>query len=323
MLSITARPGTSLSPRGDAAPIVPARLLRGGHPANRRREITTAYLLLIPAFAFVFGVLAYPLAWSIGLSLTDASVVRTTTRFVGLANYAAFLGDPAFWRATVNTLGYLVLTSVFKMAVGVAIALALARPFPGRALVFLAAFLPWAYPAGLGAVGWYWFITPPLRSDYSMMVTHLQGVFDAWLGPGTWGFLSLILFNIWRGGSFVGVFLLAALNGIPQDLFDYAALEVKSGWRRFWLVAVPLLRPFLALATFLSLVSAVADLGNVWELSGFRDVYPIVWTQSFMLALVTGSWGRAAALSLILLPVLFAILFVCYRLFDPLEDDAA
>ncbi len=322
MLSITAGPRTSVS-RQHEAPALAARLLGGRQPANRRREIATAYLLLIPAFVFVFGVLAYPLAWSIGLSLTDASVVRTTTRFVGLANYTAFLRDPAFWRATIDTLGYLVLTSTLKMVVGVAIALALARPFPGRALVFLAAFLPWAYPAGLGAVGWYWFITPPLRSDYSLVVTHLQAVFDAWLGPGTWGFLSLVLFNIWRGGSFVGVFLLAALNGIPQDLFDYAALEVKSGWRRLWLVTVPLLRPFLALATFLSLVSAVADLGNVWELSGFRDVYPIVWTQSFMLALVTGSWGKAAALSLMLLPVLFAILFVCYRVFDPLEDDVA
>ncbi|HKX18954.1 MAG TPA: sugar ABC transporter permease [bacterium] len=293
-------------------------------PSGRRqREIRAAWLLLAPAVLLVLGVLAYPLGWLFGTSLTDSFVLNTTTRFVGVANYAALLGDPGFWRATADTLGYLAVSSVLKMAVGVGIALALARPFPGRPLVFIAAFLPWAYPGGLGAVGWYWFMLPPLHSSYAAAMSNLRFAFDGALGYGAWGFLSLLLFNIWRGGSFVGIFLLAALNGIPQDLFDYAALEVRSPWRTFWMVTVPLLRPFLALATFLSLVSAVVDLGNVFELSGYRDVYPVVWTLADQLAITGGQWGRAAALSLILLPVLILILFTCYRVFDPLEEDPA
>lgn len=289
---------------------------------RRRHEIRVAYLLLAPAALLVLGVLAYPLAWLFATSLTDSFVLNTTTRFIGLANYLALLEDPGFWRATAITLGYLVTSSILKMAVGVGIALALARPFPGRALVFIAAFLPWAYPGGLGAVGWYWFLLPPLHSTFAGAVSNLHFAVDTALGYGAWGFLSLLGFNVWRGGSFVAIFLLAALNGIPQDLFDYAALEVRSPWRKFRLVTVPLLRPFLALATFLSLVSAVVDLGNVYELSGYRDVYPVVWTLADHLAITGGQWGRAAALSLILLPVLALILFVCYRYFDPLEDDA-
>lgn len=290
--------------------------------AARRREIGVGYLLLAPAVLLVLGVLAYPLAWLFRISLTDSFVLNTTTHFIGLGNYAALVRDPDFWRATADTLGYLVVTAVLKMTVGVGIALLLARPFPGRPLVFIAAFLPWAYPGGLGAVGWYWFMLPPLHSSYAAAMNNAYFAIDNALGAGAWGFISLIAFNVWRGGSFVGIFLLAALNGIPQDLFDYAALEVRNPWRKFWFVTVPLLRPFLALATFLSLVSAVVDLGNVFELSGYRDVYPIVWTLADHLAITGGQWGRAAALSLILLPVLLLILFVCYRLFDPLEEDS-
>jgi multiple sugar transport system permease protein len=299
----------------------PGRALEGRAPARRRREITAAYLLLAPAAVLVFGVLAYPLAWEVWLSLTNRVVREPSTSFVGLSNYAAFLRDADFWRATANTLGYLGLTTVLKLAVGVGVALLLARPFPGRPLVFMAAFLPWAYPGGLALVGWYWFMLPPLHTAYSVAMSDLRFFVDGWLGDGTWRFLSLVVFNMWRGGSFVGILLLAALNGIPQDLFDYASLEVRSLWRKFWMVTVPLLRPFLALAAFLSLASAVADLGNVYMLSGLRITYPLVWTQAFHLAIIGGQWGKAAALSLILLPVLALILFVCYRLFEPLEED--
>lgn len=298
-------------------PVVRRGVIRG------QRDARIGYLLLAPAVILVLGVLAYPMAWHVWLSLTDFAVNETTPKFVGLSNYVVFLRDVGFWRETVNTLGYLVVTAVVKMALGVGIALALARPFPGRTLVFLAAFLPWAYPGGLGAVGWYWFMLPPLRSSFAVTMGNLHYFFDTLLGPGTWGFVSLVTFNVWRGGSFVGIFLLAAMNGIPQDLFDYADLEARGAWRKFWLVTVPLLRPYLALATFLSLTGAVVDLGNVWELSGFRNVYPIVWTDAFHLALNGGLWGKAAALSLILLPVLILILFVCYRYFEPLEEDLA
>ncbi len=308
--------------------VAPGPPARTGEQDPRRtaaapREKRIGYLLIAPAVLLVFGVLAYPLAWTVWLSLTDASVLRGPAHFAGLSNYAGFLRDPEFWPAAAGTLGYLAVTAVLKMALGVGIALLLARPYPGRPIVFIAAFLPWAYPGGLGAVGWWWLFTPPLHSAYSGTMGTLRYFVEGPLGVGAWGFLSLVAFNVWRGGSFVGIFLLAALNGIPQDLFDYAALEVKRGWRKFWLVTVPLLRPFLALATFLSLTAAVVDLGNVWEISGFRDVYPIVWTQAFHLAIIGGQWGKAAALSLILMPALLLILFLCYHFFDPLEEDAA
>ena len=288
---------------------------------RRRREIRLAYLLLAPAALLVFGVMAYPLGWQLWSSLTDAPVGGAPPHFVGLANYGALVGNPEFWHAVAVTLAYVGITTVLKLVIGVAMGMGLARPFPGRALAFIAAFLPWAYPAGPAEIGWFWFLQPPIPAAYGNFMAHWRVLFDNTLGFGTWGFLGVILLNVWRGGSFVGIFLLAARNGIPDQLFEYAALEARSAWQMFWAVTVPLLRPFLALATFLTLTSAVADLSNLWMQSGQRDVYPVVWSEASRLALNGGLFGRASAETLILLPALVAILLMCYRLFEPLEED--
>ena len=293
-----------------------------GESRRRRREISISYILCAPAVLLVLAVTAYPLAWQVWVSLTDRSVQTTSAAYVGLRNYLLLIDDPAFWTAAQHTVLYLVATAVLKLAIGVLVALVLASPFRGRPLVFLAAFLPWAYPGGVALIGWERFMSPPVHTAYSELIARAGALIDARVGGGTWGFLSLIVFNVWRGGSFVGVFLLAGLNAQPQALLDYARLEASSAWRRFWLVMVPLLHPFLALAAFLSLTTAVADLANVWAQTGGRDTYAIVWTSSFRDALIGGQWGKAAALSLALMPALAVMLLACYRLFEPLEEGS-
>ena len=117
--------------------------------------------------------------------------------------------------------------------------------------------------------------------------------------------------------------LLAGINAIPPELFEYALLESKSAWRRFRLVTVPLLKPVLALAVFLSLTSAFADLANVWMLTGGRIVFPVIGTHAYWLAIKAGQFGPGSALSLMLVPFLFGVLLVLFRFFDPPSPKAA
>ena len=92
--------------------------------------------------------------------------------------------------------------------------------------------------------------------------------------------------------------------------------QENSGWRRFWHVTVPVLRPFLALALFLSLTGAFWDLTNVWSLTGGRVAFPVITTQAYWLAVFGAQFGPAAALSLTLVPPLLVVLIVLFRLFD-------
>jgi len=290
----------------------------------RAREIATAYALLTPTLLLLSLVLAYPLAWEVWISLTNFSPLNDgPTAFVGVANYRHLLSTEEFWRSATVTIVYAVVTSAAKLALGIGFALLLARPFRGRALVFLAIFLPWAYPASVSVIGWYWTLSPPIPTAYSVFMGTMKYAVDGAFGGGAWAFLSVILFNIWRGSSFIGVFLLAGINAIPPELFEEALLESKSRWQRFWLVTVPLLKPFIALAIFLSLTTAFADLANVWMLTAGRIVFPVVGTHAYWLAIKGGQYGPAAALSLMLVPVLLATLLVLFRIFDSPEATHA
>jgi len=290
----------------------------------RRRDIRLAYVLLSPTLLLLLTVLAYPVARELWTSLTDLSPLKESPpAFVGLANYRRFLAQREFWHAATVTVVYAAVTSVVKLGLGVGFALLLARPFRGRGLVFLAIFLPWAYPAGVSVIGWYWSLNPPTVNTYTAFMGFLKYNIDSVFGSGAWAFLSVILFNVWRGSSFVGVLLLAGINAIPPELFECALLESKTPLRRFRLVTGPLLKPFLALAAFLSLTSAFADLANVWMLTGGRIVFPVIGTHAYWLAIKAGQFGPASALSLTLVPFLLGILFLLFRLFDPPEREAA
>lgn len=309
-----------------ALPPVPARSGPGARSSSNRRrwEVLFAYLLTLPAFLLVVGLLAYPIAWQGWTSLTNRSVLLDgPPSFVGLDNYVRLLTDEEYWKAAAHTAAYLAITTVAKLVVGVPLALLLARPFPGRALAFLAVFLPWAYPGGVTIIGWYWTLNPPLIAPHSLLMGQLKWSVDSVFGFGAYDFLSVILFNVWRGGSFTAVFLLAGINAIPHELFDSAALECKAGWRRFWFVTVPLLKRYMALAVFLSLTTAFADLANIWVLTGGRIMFPVVGTHAYWLAVRGGQFGAGAAVSLSLVPPLLLVLVLLFRLFDrPAEETA-
>jgi multiple sugar transport system permease protein len=282
-----------------------------------------AYALMAPAVVLVGAVLAYPLVWEVWASFSELSSRVQGRRLVGFINYQAMLAEPFFWLALGTTIGYLLVTTVAKLGLGLAMALLLLRPSRWRGVVFLAVFLPWAYPGGVTVVAWYWMLNPPLITSYSLIAGNLKHAVDGVLGAGAYAFLSVILFNIWRGSSFTAVFLLAGLNAIPTELFEYANLETRSAWQRLRYVILPLLRPFLALAVFLSLTTAFADLANVWMLTGGRVIFPVVGTYAYWLGIRDGQLAASAAWSLSLVPVLAVGLLLLFRWFDPPEERLA
>jgi len=294
-----------------------------GAVRKRRRERWLAYGLMAPAVLLMAAVMAYPVAWEVWTSFTSFSVRDEGRAFVGAAHYRAMIADDRFWHALLVTVVYFGVTTGAKLMVGLAMALLLMRPSRLRGVVFLAVFLPWAYPGGVTVVAWYWMLNPPLITAYSLLAGNIKHAVDGVFGPGAWAFTSVALFNIWRGGSFTAVFLLAGLNAIPVELFDYAALETRNGWQRLRHVTLPLLRPFLALAVFLSFTTAFADLANVWMLTGGRIIFPVIGTYAYWLGIRNGQFAEAAAWSLSLVPLLVVALLALFRWFDRPAEQAA
>jgi len=277
---------------------------------------------MAPSLLLVVGVLVYPVAWEVWVSLTDFSSHSTgPAAFVGLANYAGLVTDVDFWSALLTTALYFAVTTAAKLVLGVALALLLAWPGRGRALGFLAVFLPWAYPGGVSVIGWFWLLNPPITTSYSTFMGGIKYAVDGALGTGAWAFTSVALFNIWRGSSFTAIFLLAGLNAIPTELFEYAQLETRSAWQRLHAVTLPLLRPYMALAVFLSFTTAFADLANVWMLTGGRVVFPVLGTQAYWLGIKVGRFAEGAARSLSLVPLLVLAMLLLFQWFDRREEE--
>jgi len=285
---------------------------RGAGQAHRRR-LLTGYLLCLPALAAVLVLLAWPVAFDLGISLTDASGFEATGRLIGLANYAAIFSDPDYWEAARNTVVLVGLTAAMQLVIGVLTALLLWWRFFGRRLVFLAVFIPWAFPSSFSAFAWYWLMTPPFVSFYTHQALQLRFLLEGLFGTGAWAVLSIALMSVWRGSSIIAIFTLAGFNAIPEDQLDYGRLEARSPWRFFWRVMVPLNRRFLMLGGLVAMLISYLDFVSIYLETGGRITFPVVGTQAYMQGIFVGRIGYAAALTMTQLPVAFLLAWLGLR----------
>jgi ABC-type sugar transport system permease subunit len=294
--------------RAAIEPAPPGRLIA-------TRDVALGLLLVMPAGLLVFGMILYPFVYELGLSLTSARAAEDGA-FVGLANYVELIQSGEFWQAAGNTLIYVGATTALKLAFGMVMALALARPFTGRSLVLVLLLLPWLFPAALSTTALYWLLNPLVESGNGL-VPRLS-LLSPSLGmtvEGIWPMARVIGIDTWRGTSFFGVYLLVGLNAVPAELFEWARLEGASGWRRFRMVTLPLLRPTMLLATLLSISFTLGDFTNLYLVSGGRETLHVIGTLAYDTALTIGETGYGAAIALSLLPlVVGATLFLLSQL---------
>lgn len=282
---------------------------RGWRAVTLQRLI--GYALLLPAFLLVVGLLIYPVFYDVWLSVTDADAEGARS-FVGLRHYQRLFGDLEFWQATRNTAFLVAVTTLVELLVGVLTALLLWWRFWGRAFIFLSVFVPWAFPVAFSAFAWYWLLTPPFPTFYTLHVLEARWWLEGVLGAGAWHVLSIGIMNVWRGSSIIAVFLLAGFNAIPEELLDVGKLEARSGWQYFWRVVAPLSRRFLVLALLVALVITYIEYASMYLATGRRITVPVLGTLAFRETIENGNTGLGAVLALI--PIPFAIALVVYSL---------
>jgi len=281
----------------------------------RSRERWLGLVLMTPACVLIFGLILYPLVYDIAFAFTDSSLT-SPGQFVGLSNFGMLLGSDWFWIAARNSLIYTLLTSALRLVLGVGMALALWQLRRGRALVFLALFVPWVFPAALTAVAFYWLLSPPFHTFYTMDLLAVRWALADLAGEDVWGVVAVALHDIWRSSAFLAIFLLAGLNSIPSEQLDYAALECKSQWRRFWLVILPAARRFIVLALLLSLILSFLDYISMYVQTGGRVTWPLIGTLAYQMSFFDGQAAVGAAITLLQLPVWFVVLWLGFRLFE-------
>ena len=271
-----------------------------------------AVVLLLPTIVLLALFIAYPFAKGVLLSVTDTKV-GVPGAYVGLQNFAVLAQDSIFREAVWNTFVYTGVTTVFKLALGLWLAVLLNRHFKGKALTRAFILLPFIIPTVLSTFAWKWMFDPTF-SVINWLLFHLGLITRRinWLGDPQLAMISVIIVNIWRGVPFYAISLLAGLQTINPELQEAAAIDGARPFQRFWYVTWPLLLPVTMVVVLFSVIQTFADFQLVYVLTGGgpANATQLFATYAYQLGIGTGLLSQGAAVSLAMFPVLLLVVIV-------------
>jgi multiple sugar transport system permease protein len=284
-------------------------------------ERLLAMVLLSPTVVLLGLFIAYPFVMGVWLSLSSTSVGNPGV-FVGLANFIKAWDDSIFQTAFKNTFVYTFWATIFKLTLGMWLALLLNRHFRGKRLVRASMLLPFIIPTVLSTFAWRWMFDPTFSVlNWLLYQTGLITTKLPFLSDGTYGMWCAIVVNTWRGMPFFAITLLAGLQTISTDLQEAASLDGANGWHRFWHVTWPLLKPVTLAVVVFSIIQTFSDFQLIYVLTGGgpANATHLLATYAYQIGVATGLLGEGAAISLFMLPVLFIVVWLQLRYLRRLE----
>lgn len=224
------------------------RLLRG------RADTKASPYLYIAPFFILFGIFgAYPLVYTAWVSLHDWELASDEHPWSGLDNYRQLVTDPVFWNALWNTFGMFVLSTVPQLTIALFIASLLNRRLRGRTLFRLSVILPMATSVAAVSI----VFSQLFSRDFGVINWVLGGV---GVNPIEWqaakwsSWSAVALMVNWRWTGYNALIFLAAMQAIPRDLYEAAALDGAGGWKQFTRITVPMLRPTILFTVIISTI---------------------------------------------------------------------
>jgi multiple sugar transport system permease protein len=240
--------------------------------------------------AVVLGVFfLFPVCYAVYVSLHRWRIVRE--EYIGIANYARLLRDPEFGRSLLVTVYYVVGTVPVSIFLGLLFASLLAQRIRGRGIYRTLYFLPYVTSVVAAAAVWLWLLYPApaewglanqvvqsLGGQPQAWIEESRSVFHAmaemvglrapdWLGGPSLALVCVMLFSIWHSVGFDVVVLLAALTAVPTEIYEAAAIDGATGWKRLRHVTIPLISPTLFFLLIISTIRAFRVFGQIYVLA--------------------------------------------------------
>ncbi len=294
-------------------------------PRARLRQLARdgrAYMFLLPSAVILLVFVAYPIVQSFWMSLHTWSFFSSKHPFVGLQNYQTMVHDSRFWNALGNTALYTGVEVPLQVGLGLALAVALQR----NTLVnkFLRSVFFFPVISSLATMGIVWkFLLDPQIGAINAAMTSVGLPTVNFLQSTTWALPAVMFVGVWKSVGFSMVIFLAALQDVPEQLLEAAALDGAGPWLRFWRVVLPLLRPSLLFASIMATIASMQLFDSVYVMTSGG---PIFHTETLVTYLYDSGFqyfqsGYAAAMSWVLFLLILVLSMLQLRLFRYNEVD--
>jgi multiple sugar transport system permease protein len=284
------------------------------------------YLFLIPGLALYMLWTVYPLIYQLYISLFDWKIIPgQESVFVGLANYQAAFADKTFWLAMKNTALYAVVTVIGQMIVGLALAILVQRVAIGKRFFRTVYYLPvvtsWIVVSFL-----FIYLFSPGESGLINFVLMRLGIVNepiSWLANSETAWIAIYSLGIWKGMGWAMVIFLAALQGIPTELYEAAAIDGANEWQRLIHFTLPLIQRTLLFVFVALMIGGFQVFLSVLIITGGGPLHRTEVALSYMFDESFGklNFGYGAALSYILAIVIVMVSVVQSRLLRSRHQD--
>lgn len=289
-----------------------------------RNATLFAFALLAPALIYILAIVAYPLVDTIILSFTNAAL-RPTYDWVGWANYQKIFGAGNFSEVILRTFVWTFFSVSLKMILGTCGAILLNAAIPGQALFRILTMPPWVVPMAIGIFMWGWMY----NGQFGMISGLLQnfGIVDkpvAWLAYGNTAFWATIVTDVWIGVPLVTIYLLAAMQSIPKDLYEAAWTDGAGRFYRLRRITLPLMVPALMTMSLLSLIATFNSFDIIWILTqgGPSGSTTTMIIDTYKTAIGSRKYGEGAARAVVICIFVSIFCIVYFRALRKLSGSA-
>lgn len=282
---------------------------------TQKRHAWTIALFFLPAVVLVGMVSVYPIGYSLFISFFETRFTQLVS-FVGLDNFTRLIGDARLWANVRITLVYVIGTLVVAMPIGIALALILNNPgVRFRGLFRTVLILPWAITQIVIALLFRWLLDG-VYGPVAYMVSELGGTFPNMVGDPTWAMVTIIVANAWRSFPFVLIMVLAALQTVPDELYQAARIDGAAGFGLTRFITLPLILPTILIAAVLLVVESTNMVALVYVLTagGPLRATEVLGVRIYDEIFRHWNLGYSAALGALMLVINLAFALVYVRL---------
>ena len=294
---------------------------RSGNSAVKKKRMTTlqrqealwGYLFIAPGTLLLLIFVILPVLAAGGISLTKWSLL-TPPEYVGLNNYQKLLLDPVFHKVMLNTFYYTVVSIPLGIACSLGMAVALNQKIRGLVFFRTAYYLPVISASVAVSAVWMWI----LDSNYGLLnfILFRLGLEPVnWLNSTVWAMPSIILVSVWKNMGFNMIIFLAALQDVPQELYEAASMDGAGRWKLFRHITIPMITPALFFTIITGIISSFQSFDLVYNMTDggpARSTSVIgyyIWQQAFDFL----HMGYGAAIAYILFFVILVVTLIQWR----------